>query len=189
MSDIEVLALTLVALWLLAVTVAVLALVRQIGLVTVRLEYRPSPAPDGGPMIGSRVPAAAREVVPELELGRVAILFLSPTCAPCAQIAPELGSFRQQVIAAVPGTDEAAAEFARLIPAQMRVIRDPDATKLGHAFEVQGAPFLVAAEAGIVSGKAYLSTVEDLGRFFEKYDESNVSEIVATSREAASNVA
>src|SRR3989337_654595 len=76
--------------WLLLVTLVVLALVRQVGLLTVRIDRGlPRFAPDqDGPEIGAPVPTDVLAVLPQLgALGRRQVLLLSAACAPCRELA------------------------------------------------------------------------------------------------------
>ena len=140
-----------VAQWVLLVVlcVVVVALARQVGTLHLRL------GPRGALEIDTEGPPSARPLPPveardadgaPLVLGgageRRLVLFSSPTCIVCREVAP-----------AMP----AAARAADLVP---QIVHDPDAER---AFEVPGTPFLlVLDELGIVRAKGTVNTLEQV---------------------------
>lgn len=181
MSGLEVGAVTLVALWLGVLTLVVLVLVRQVAIIGARpqLDAQSSPQSEAGLLIGTKVPADAQAALGDLNGGPVYLLFLSPTCRPCVEIASELSrqSFRRPVLALFAGNDDMAADFQALFPPTFHVIRDPAATSVAEALEVHGAPFALQIESGVLTGKARLRGVEDLAGFIEAYDRSGAADI------------
>lgn len=180
MSGLEVVALMVVALWLGVLTVVVLVLVRQVAIIDVRPQLEAQSAqPEVGLLIGTKVPPDAAAALGELNGGPVFLLFLSPTCRPCIEIASEISrqSFRWPILALFAGTGDIAADFQALFPPTVHVIRDPAATSVAEGLEVRGAPFALQIENGVLTGKARLRGVEDLTGFIEAYDRSEAADI------------
>jgi len=140
-----------VAQWILLVVlcVVVVALARQVGTLHLRLGPRGALEIDTeGPAVGEALPSveAHADSGAPLVLGgagaRRLVLFSSPTCIVCREVAP-----------AVP----AAARAADLLP---QIVHDPEAER---TFEVPGTPFLlVLDELGIVRAKGTVNTLEQV---------------------------
>ena len=141
----------IVAQWVLLVVlcVVVVALARQVGTLHLRLGPRGALEIDTeGPTLGEALPPveATGADGTRLVVGgpgrRRLILFSSPTCIVCRDVAP-----------AMP----AAARNADLVP---QVLHDPDAER---TFEVPGTPFLlVLDELGIGRAKGTVNTLEQV---------------------------
>lgn len=140
-----------VAQWVLLVVlcIVVVALARQVGTLHLRLGPRGALEIDTeGPSLGEALPPVdARDADgASVVLGGAGrkrlILFSSPTCIVCREVAP-----------AVP----AAARTADLLP---QIVHDPDAER---TFDVPGTPFiLVLDELGIVRAKGTVNTLEQV---------------------------
>jgi hypothetical protein len=140
-----------VAQWILLVVlcVVVVALARQVGTLHLRLGARGALEIDTeGPPLGEPLQTVDARAADgsSLVLGgpgrRRLVLFSSPTCIVCREVAP-----------AVP----AAAGAADLLP---QIVHDPDAER---AFEVPGTPFvLVLDEMGIVRAKGTVNNLEQV---------------------------
>jgi len=137
--------------WVLLVVlcVVVVALARQVGTLHMRLGPRGALEIDTeGPAIGEPLPAVdavgadgGPVVIGGPGLRRL-VLFSSPSCVVCREVAP-----------AIP----AAARAADLIP---QVVHDTDAER---AVDVPGTPFLlVLDEMGIVRGKGTVNNLEQV---------------------------
>ncbi len=140
-----------VAQWvlLLVLCVVVVALARQVGTLHLRLGPRGALEIDTeGPALGEALPPIEARTA---EGGTVAVggpgsrrlvLFSSPTCIVCREVAP-----------AVP----AAARAGELVP---QIVHDPDVER---TFEVPGTPYLlVLDELGIVRAKGTANTLEQV---------------------------
>lgn len=140
-----------VAQWILLVVlcVVVVALARQVGTLHLRLGPRGAlEIDDEGPALGDALP---RFTARGADGGEVAVggpgsgrlvLFSSPTCIVCREVAP-----------GVP----AAARAGGLTP---QVLHDPDAER---ALDVPGTPFLlVLDELGIVRAKGTVNNLEQM---------------------------
>lgn len=140
-----------VAQWILLVvlSVIVVALARQVGTLHLRLGPRGALEIDTeGPSLGDPLPpveAGGADGAPIMVGGpgpRRLVLFSSPTCIVCREVAPAL---------------PAAAGAADLVP---QIVHDPDVER--H-FEVPGTPFLlVLDEAGVVRAKGTVNTLEQV---------------------------
>ena len=158
MSALAIAALVLVCIWLGVLTLVVVLLVRQIGLLTVRLSVadRALSVDNDGPEVGSSVPEEV--ALPDLEEERAYLLLISAGCTPCRELVADLGDrrFEQNIVALVPGSEEQASELAALLPPGIRAVLDPEATSLAESLEIQSTPFALEVERGTVTRKAYL---------------------------------
>jgi hypothetical protein len=166
MTLIEVVALVVACVWLATLTLVVLLLVRQLGLVTLRLDLvgGQAPTPADGPEIGEALPAELTGRLPELSRGRQFVLLISPTCVPCHEIAPQLATvtMTDRVTALVPGRQELADELTAKLPPTYQVVRDPVAAEVARILQLERTPSAVELRDGVVSGKAYLYKASDL---------------------------
>jgi hypothetical protein len=158
MSALAIAALVLVCAWLGVLTLVVMLLVRQVGLLTVRLSIatQAMSLDDDGPEIGSSLPEDVAEVMPEGE--RAYLLLISAGCDPCRELVAELDGhrFEQKVVALVPGRQEQADELAALLPPGIRVVLDPEATQLAESLDLESTPFALEVESGTVNRKVHL---------------------------------
>jgi hypothetical protein len=140
-----------IAQWLLVLVLAVvvLALARQVGTLHLRLGPRGALEVDSeGPVLGeapSAMPGVdedgRRVLVGGPGPGRL-VLFSSPTCSICREVAPGIG---------------AAASAADLTP---MILHDPD---LERVYGVPGTPFLlVMDELGVVRAKGTVNNLEQV---------------------------
>jgi methylamine dehydrogenase accessory protein MauD len=140
-----------VAQWILVLVlcVVVVALARQVGTLHLRLGPRGALEIDEeGPPLGEAIPARhalaadGGSVVIGGTGARRLVLFSSPTCIVCREVAP-----------AVP----VAAQAAGLEPV---IVQDPDAER---KFDVPGTPFaLVLDELGLVRAKGTVNSLEQV---------------------------
>jgi hypothetical protein len=140
-----------VAQWVLVVVlcVVVVALARQVGTLHLRLGPRGAlEIDDEGPVLREPLPplGAVGADGGTVALGgpgeRRLVLFSSPSCIVCREVAP-----------AIP----AAARAGRLVP---QVVHDPEAERL---LDVPGTPFLVVLdELGIVRAKGTVNNLEQV---------------------------
>ncbi len=190
MSALAITALVLVCAWLGVLTLVVVLLVRQIGLLTVRLSVASQTLSldDDGPEVGSSVPEDVASVLSDLEEERGYLLLISAGCTPCRELVVDLGehSFEQKILALVPGREEQASELAALLPSGIQVVLDPEATELAESLDLESTPFAIEVEGGTVTRKTYLHEgASDLIAFVESGEaavEKNFVEI--TEKEA-----
>jgi hypothetical protein len=171
-SGIAVAALVLVCVWLGVLSFVVVLLVRQIGLLTVRLSVagQALSLDNDGPEVGSKVPDEVASVLPNPEEGRAYLLLVSATCAPCRQLVADIGErhFEQAIVALVPGSEQMAGELASLLPSGIQAVLDPDASRLAEALKIHSTPFALETVNGTVTRKSYLyAGAPDLTEFVE----------------------
>jgi hypothetical protein len=161
MSTLAIAALVLACIWLGVLTLVVVLLVRQIGLLTVRLSVAGDTISldDDGPEVGSSIPEAVASVLPTRGKERAFLLLISSSCTPCRELVADLQgehSFEQKIVALVPGPEEQARELAALLSSGMRAVLDPEATRLAEALDLESTPFALEVERGTVTRKAFL---------------------------------
>lgn len=189
MNSLLVISIALVAVWLAVLTVTTLLIIRQLGLITLRLEAAPASVEDGI-LIGTPLPKECVSAVPELDAGLHYLVCLAPNCGPCVEFASGLSNLSitgDGVKAVFQGTGEAADELARLLPAELHVIRDPDAEAIFEGLNVKMTPSIFQVEDGIIVGKGVLRQIGDLKQFIDAYPKANTREIARINREAMSN--
>ena len=173
MSALAIAALVLVCIWLGVLTLVVVLLVRQIGLLTVRLSVASQAfsLDNDGPEVGSSLPEEVTSVVPELMEERAFLLLISSSCTPCRELVADLQGehqFEQKIVALVPGHEEPAREMAALLPSGIRVVLDPDAARLAEAIDLESTPFALEVDRGTVARKTFLHEgAADLVAFVE----------------------
>ena len=174
MSAFAIAALVLVCIWLGFLTLVVVLLVRQIGLLTVRFSVATQAfsLDNAGPEVGSSLPEEVTSMVPELMEERAYLLLISSSCTPCRELVSDLqGEQRfeeQKIVALVPGHEEPAREMAALLPSGIRVVRDPEAARMAGALDLESTPFALEVERGTVARKAFLHEgAADLVAFVE----------------------
>jgi hypothetical protein len=132
--------------------------VRQVGLLTVRLSTAAQTISldDDGPEVGSGLPEDVAELMSEDEPAY--LVLVSAGCDPCRELVAELDGrrFEQSIVALVPGLEEQAGELAALLPSDMRVVLDPEATQLAESLDLESTPFVLEIEGGTVTRKAHL---------------------------------
>jgi hypothetical protein len=170
MSGFAVAALVLVCVWLGVLSLVVVLLVRQIGLLTVRLSVASQALSldNDGPEIGSKVPEEVASALSDLEKEHAYLLLISAT--PCRELVADISDrhFEQTIVALVPGSEELADELASLLPPGIRAVLDPEATRLAGAMKIESTPFALEVRSGTVTRKAYLyDGAPDLVEFVE----------------------
>jgi len=137
--------LVLVALGVLAVAVAVLALLvlalyRQVGVLTLRLGPRvPLELADEGPDLGE--PAPALEGLQRR--GAELVAFFSPGCRVCRQLAPGVAALARHGLA-------------------VRVVEETEDELAFERWNVPGTPFVVHLVDGVVAAKGTVNTLEEV---------------------------
>lgn len=185
-----VMVIAMVAVWLAVLSMVVLLLVRQVALLNVRIARGAgAAAARDGLMIGRPIPESVATQLPEVRLGVVYVLLMSAICAPCREVAPQLGRLRidEPVVALVPGNGEAVRGLIEMLPSWFRVIADPAATQIAKELQIESTPFAFEVEFGIVTGKVFIHEASDLMHLVEarRSGERNLGGIPL---EVASNV-
>jgi hypothetical protein len=138
-------ALVLVALAVLAAAVLVLgalvlALYRQVGVLTLRLGPRAAlEVPEEGPAVGRPAPplAGLERRGPEL------VAFLSEDCRLCRELAPSVRALAREGLA-------------------VRIVDEGEEPKVYERWNVPGSPFVVHLVDGVVGAKGLVNTLEQL---------------------------
>jgi hypothetical protein len=138
-------ALVLVALAVLAAAVLVLgalvlALYRQVGVLTLRLGPRAAlEVPEEGPDVGRPAPplAGLERRGPEL------VAFLSEDCRLCRELAPSVRALAREGLA-------------------VRIVDEAEEPKVYERWNVPGSPFVVHLVDGVVGAKGLVNTLEQL---------------------------
>jgi hypothetical protein len=171
-SSLETVALVLVAAWLALISVLVLLLVRQVGLITVRLDRARSagaPVADGL-AVGEHLPPEVTDRLPDtVAQTRGYLLVLGAVCQPCRQLLDDLrdARFDAPVHAVVSGSTEHADAVMELVPDTMQAVTEPAATAIVHALEIESTPFVFEVKEGQITAKAMVRGAEHLLAFID----------------------
>lgn len=185
MRGIEIAVLSAGTLWLAMLSFVTVLVVRQIALITARLDAAGSlfSVADDGLEVGNKLSQDMLSRIPELRGDLAYVLVISATCMPCRELASELATLKYETpptIALLAGREELAQGLQELLPTQIGVIRDPDATDLANdGFQLQSTPFAFQVEHGTITGKAYLRSATHLLELIQarkKQDHSPVNE-------------
>lgn len=161
------------ALWLAVLSFVLILVIRQIALVTARLDAAGSlfSVADDGLDVGNEVPEEILSRIPQLRSDLAYVLVISATCMPCRELATELSTIPYEAprtVALLAGREELAQGLEELLPQHIEVIRDPDATELAKdGFQLQSTPFAFQVERGTITGKAYLRSATHLVELIE----------------------
>lgn len=171
MSTLELVAMVIVAGWLAVLTVVALLLVRQIGLLTVRLDRdAQATAPVGdGLAVGQEIPEMMRPWLDE-HTGPQFILVLGAVCAPCREIADELqdASLKSPVLALISGRRAPAQALRDMLPSTVRTVLDPDAEAAVRGLAISTTPFVFEVRGRRIAAKAALRGTDHLERFISE---------------------
>ncbi|HEV3000932.1 MAG TPA: hypothetical protein VGW75_09365 [Solirubrobacteraceae bacterium] len=169
MSAFGIVAIVAAGLWLAAATIALLALVRQVALLTLRLDRMEEGPTLDGISVGSAAPPAVKAAVPEATEGRAHVLVLSATCAPCRELADELESVPvdDPVVALIGGETPSAAAIGERLPPPIRVVLDPEASQAVDRLDLRTSPFLFTFDDGTVADKASVRNAAHLSALLE----------------------
>ncbi len=152
--------------WLVGLSLVVVLLVRQVSLISVRLDLnmRMSDASDlgTGPELGTALPADLAHSFPE----ESAVLVLTGTCESCHEFARSLAEAktaqRVPLTVLLPGRGRPATELRRLLPEWVSVVRDPVATETARTLELSRTRRALRVRRGVVVGSADTSNVIEL---------------------------
>ncbi len=170
MNPLEVITITIVSGWLLVLSVATLVVIRQSAILTVRLNrVKGNFTEKIGLDLGVAAPASVATLVPEVTRPRGYVVLTSSSCTACHELVPGLQALRIEpnVVALVPGSSHAAVQLAEQFPPWIRVIRDPEASAIAQALEVDRTPYGMEFQQGKMSAKVYLHKPADLAELFE----------------------
>ena len=165
-----------------ALTVAVFALARQVGVLFERIAPMGALVNDSGPKIGEASPrftletltATAPVVIGPAERAKL-VFFLSPTCPVCKKLLPMLTSLSRderawiEVVLASDGGEARHREFiARQGLQSFPYVLSSD---LGMTYRVQRLPFAVLLDAaGVVQSKGLINNREHLESLLNAFE-------------------
>ncbi|AOZ69548.1 thiol-disulfide isomerase [Rhodobacter xanthinilyticus] len=165
-----------------ALTVAVFALARQVGVLFERIAPMGALVNDSGPKIGEASPrftletltATAPVVIGPAERAKL-VFFLSPTCPVCKKLLPILKSARVEEagwLDVVLASDGEEAKLKRFIDtAELGDFPFVNSTELGLAYRVARLPFaVVLAPDGTIRSKGLINSREQLDSLFNAHD-------------------
>jgi hypothetical protein len=133
-------ALALLALAVVALSLLVLALYRQVGVLTLRLGPRVAlELAEEGPAVGGPAPALEELA----RRGTALVVFFSPNCRLCRQLVPGVAALRREGLA-------------------VRVVEEQEEEDAFERWDVPGTPFAVHVVDGKVAAKGTVNTLEEL---------------------------
>jgi hypothetical protein len=168
MSPLELTALVVVAAWLAALTLLGLLLVRQVGLMTVRLDrdlHGAAPVEDGL-AVGDPIPEPIRSWL-DGRGGPQFILVLGAVCGPCRELAEDLDgrAIGSPVLAVISGNPGSARRLQEALPAAIPSMLDPAAHAAVRALGISTTPFVFEVRGERIAAKAALRGADHLERF------------------------
>lgn len=182
----EAIALGAAALWMGFLTLVVLLLVRQVGLIAARLEESSTlfSLADDGLSVGTKVPDDAILLLPDLAAGVRHIVVMSASCAPCRTLVTDLNAHppTRDFIAIMPGREQQAQTMIDFLPPGARPVTDPDAKELSNLLRVRSTPFGLQVTNGIVTSKRFLTSASDLRRLMSDSTEDREREVGRAQR-------
>jgi hypothetical protein len=182
MSTLGIVALVAVATWLLVLTITLLATIRQLALVMVRLDAEGQTAApvDDGMDINEPAPAEVADLLePDPEQPSF-ILVLAGVCSACREIAPRLGELPAgaRIVVLLAGADDGlVGELADMLPPSVRAIRGEPATAAVTALRIRTTPFIFEFRDGRLAAKAAVRDVDHLKRYLEEAETVRTSEL------------
>lgn len=189
MSDTELAALVLIAVWLALLSLAVLIVIRQLGFITLQL-HGSGLATEDGPIIGTVLSSSIVAAVPELAVGLHYLIFLATDCRPCLNFASELtdsGFTHPDLVVVYSGGNKSDDKLADLLPAAMRRYEPDRASLLQDQLTVNATPSILQVEEGVIVGKGLLRSVSDVRVFIDAYEFADTREIARINKEAFGN--
>lgn len=171
-----------VLLWCLVLVLAlvVLALARQVGVLSERVSPAGALMPTNGPKVGARTPAETYRDLAGTEImigdtspdGRATlVLWVSPTCPVCKALVPTAISLAQvEKLRLVFASDGDGLEAHRTYVQDLRIGAFPYivSTGLGQRYAVGRLPFAALIRAdGVLGGKGLVNTREHLESLVE----------------------
>jgi hypothetical protein len=177
MTPVVLIAVAAATVWLLALTVALMLCVRQLGALTVRMELiaRGAGGHAHGAMVGFQLSDELLERAPFLAEGTRAVLLLSGSCSTCAKLIGELETQGRPDRLSTPdelvilhvrergSKEEPALGTIRSIG---RVIDEPDSTNLARSLRLANLPSALLIEDGHITATLafidHVSQIDDM---------------------------
>jgi hypothetical protein len=168
-TTLELVAVGLVAAWLLVLTVVAMLAIRQIGLLTIRLDrdrLDAAPVADGL-AVGQPVPPEVSELLVVEPNQPAFVLIFAAVCGPCRQLVAHLADMNidARLVAIISGRRELARALHDMLPSSIEGIEDPSAEHAVRALQISTTPFVFEIRDGVIAAKAALRDAEHLQRF------------------------
>ncbi|MDQ3936003.1 MAG: hypothetical protein M3340_15385 [Actinomycetota bacterium] len=180
MTGIELAAVIALGVWMATLSLCVALCVRQVGLLTVRVQAGAGAAEElrDGLEIGQQVPGVVQRALPS-DGGVTYVLAMEAGCVACRQLADQLRDVEvdARIVAFVQGTDAGAGVIAELLEKVATVVRDPDARDLTAALEIELTPTVLELDRGFVTGKGVIRDVDDVVSLINAREYSDAAEI------------
>jgi hypothetical protein len=182
MSALGIVALVAVAAWLLVLTISLLATIRQIALVMVRLDTDAGTAApvDDGIDVNEPAPAELLPLLPEHPELPSFVLVLAGVCNPCRELAPRLDEVRTSLTLTVLVTgshEQLVDEVADMLPASARSVVGETASTAVSALRIRTTPFAFEFRDGRLAAKAAIRDIDHLKSYVEEAENVSTSKL------------
>jgi hypothetical protein len=180
MTSLQVVLVMATAVWLLVLTVTLLATVRQTAIIMVRLErdLDGAPAVGDGLEVGSELPAEIAELIEQVPERPSFVLVLASVCNPCRELAPQLAGLETSapMTVLITGNDRRMVhEILELVPPAVHAVNGDAADKAVRALRIATTPFVFEFRADRLAAKAAVRGFDHFQRYVGE------AESVATS--------
>jgi hypothetical protein len=157
MSALGALALALAAVWIAVLSVVSALLVRQVALLSERMD--PAYSLDGL-TVGRRIPKSLADLLPN---SSGSVLVLGSGCAPCLELVNDLREVNVEhpVVAIVEGDPALAATLVERLPSEVRAVTGEEADRAYTELDLQTTPFMFSVDRRQIVFKTPLKGAED----------------------------
>ncbi len=167
MNPLEIIGLVVVAVWLGVLTLTVLLLTRQLGVILARLQdVGVGVASMGqGVQIGERVPGEVKDL---LAVKRSNLLLMITTrCDACSAVVEGLSGTDPGVaiVTLIPGDAETATMLSRSLHPAFTLVQDPEASMVAEQIRLNAAPYVMEIKDGVVTRKSFVQGPNHLLEF------------------------
>ncbi|MEK7422965.1 MAG: hypothetical protein AAB131_03900 [Actinomycetota bacterium] len=166
LSAIQWIVVAVVGTWAIAVTLVLLTLVRQVSLISVRLDLkmRLSDLSDVG--VGPDLGMPVESQSAAMPVGEYVMVGLTGTCNSCVEFAKSLPAEGPPpgppVVVLAAGSKASATRISRLLPEWVTVVTEPSATQIGRDLGLSRTTGALHVSNGVLLGRADVGSFEDL---------------------------
>jgi len=168
MTGLETTLVVVVAVWLAVISFVLILVVRQIGLLTVRVSFAAPEVPvdEVGLPVGTEIPDHVLDGVSAGGRPVSTLLLLSGTCGDCRGLATGLKaeSVGDGTLVLIAGGKALAEEVAELLPAELPRMYEPEASRIANALGIDTVPFGMNVAGGVIRAKSFLRSASDVER-------------------------
>lgn len=168
MTGLETALVVVVAVWLAVISFVLILVVRQIGLLTVRVSFAAPEVPvdEVGLPVGTEIPDHVLDGVSAGGRPVSTLLLLSGTCGDCRGLATglEAESVGDGTLVLIAGGKALAEEVGELLPADLPRLYEPDASRIARALGIDTVPFGMNVAGGVIRAKTFLRSASDVER-------------------------